>query len=99
MFVREQSYVCVLGSSHVCVLGSSHVCVLKVRGHVCVLGVSILSLLLRFVDQILELFRHCGIYCFSFILSSVEYFVFFCNFVFGMRRETLLNIRQNTSHF
>jgi hypothetical protein len=51
----------------------------EVRGHiyihVCVLGVSILPLVLRFFYSILEQFRQCGIFIFSFYCNiAVKYY-------------------------
>ena len=69
MCVLEVMYLCVRG--HVFVCQRSCICVLEVmylcvRGHVFVCWGYRFCLFLRFFYQTLELFRQCGIFCFSF---------------------------------
>jgi hypothetical protein len=77
----ELACICVLGVTGelpcICVLGVTGelpcICMLGVTGElpcicvacICVLGVTIVPLFLLIVGSILELFRQCGILCFS----------------------------------
>ena len=80
VFVCQRSCICVLEVMHLCVsfvCQRSCICVLEVmylcvRGHVFVCYQYWFPLFLQYFYQILELFLHCGIFCFFIFFTKMS---------------------------